>query len=230
MRKSLTVKFSTVHFCPRLVASEPASKAADGLLSGLYEGQWVEQPDLLTAVEPSPHPGQDAPKKTGPIPSSHGPHGAAFFSLDFLRGSFRIFKEHLWISKGVRMNPWLGVCPVCGEGLEVVALQCPACETRIEGRFRMSRLARLNAEQLAFVELFLRSEGKFTQLERMTGLSYPTLRKRLQEILRAMGFEAEAEAPPGPQERAQNLEALAEGRISYEEALRRLRGVGSSEG
>lgn len=111
-----------------------------------------------------------------------------------------------------------------------MALQCPACETRIEGRFQLGRLARLSAEQLAFVELFLRCEGKFTRLESMTGLSYPTLRKRLQEILRAMGYEAEAEAPPGPEERLQILEALAEGRISYEEALRRLRGAGSSEG
>jgi hypothetical protein len=122
------------------------------------------------------------------------------------------------------MNGWLGVCPVCGAGLEVVALQCPACETRIEGRFHLGRLARLTPEQLAFVELFLQSEGKFTRLESLTGLSYPTLRKRLQEILRAMGYEAEEEAPPGPEERRQILEELAAGRISYEEALRRLRG------
>ncbi len=128
------------------------------------------------------------------------------------------------------MAAWIGVCPVCGEGLEAVALQCPACETRIEGRFQLGRLARLSAEQLAFVELFLRCEGKFTRLESLTGLSYPTLRKRLQEILRAMGYEAEAEAPPGPEERLRILEALAEGQISYEEALRRLRGAGSSEG
>ncbi|WP_376791774.1 DUF2089 domain-containing protein [Thermoflexus sp.] len=128
------------------------------------------------------------------------------------------------------MTAWLGVCPVCGEGMDVVALRCPACETRIEGRFQLGRLARLSAEQLAFVELFLRSEGKFTRLESLTGLSYPTLRKRLQEILRAMGYEAEAEAPPGPEERIQILEALAEGRISYEEALQRLRGAGPPEG
>jgi hypothetical protein len=128
------------------------------------------------------------------------------------------------------MGAWLGVCPVCRAGLEVVALQCPVCETRIEGRFYPGRLARLTPEQLAFVELFLRSEGKFTRLERMTGLSYPTLRKRLQEILRAMGYEAEEEAPPGPEEQQQILEELAAGRISYEGALRRLRGrAGSPE-
>ncbi len=128
------------------------------------------------------------------------------------------------------MAAWIGVCPVCGEGLEAMALQCPACETRIEGRFQLGRLARLSTEQLAFVELFLRCEGKFTRLESLTGLSYPTLRKRLQEILRTMGYEPEAEAPPGPEERLRILEALAEGQISYEEALRRLRGTGSSEG
>lgn len=128
------------------------------------------------------------------------------------------------------MAAWIGVCPVCGEGLEVAALQCPACETRIEGRFQLGRLARLSAEQRIFVELFLRCEGEFSRLESLTGLSYPTLRQRLREILQAMGYEAGTEAPAGPGERLQVWEALTEGQISSAEALRRLRGVDSSGG
>ena len=121
------------------------------------------------------------------------------------------------------MNPLLSLCPVCGERLLVRRLECRNCDTMIEGQFDLGRLGRLTPEQLAFVETFLRCEGKLSRMEPELKLSYPTLRARLTEIIQAMGF------PLGPEvgkiseeERHQILEDLANGKISSEEAMRLL--------
>ncbi len=123
-------------------------------------------------------------------------------------------------------------CPFCQGPLTVTRLHCDACDITIEGRFSAvlaSPLARLSEAQLRFVEAFLRAEGKFSRLERELGLSYPTLRNRLREILRVMGFSgADATVPsrpPSSAERQRILDELEAGRISPAEAARRLRGL-----
>jgi len=123
------------------------------------------------------------------------------------------------------MNPVLTSCPVCGERLSVVRLHCRSCDTTIEGHFEIGRLGRLNAEQLAFVETFIRCEGKLNRMERELGLSYPTLRARLTEIIRDLGFPVGVEAAaPGDEERHRILDDLAAGRITSEQAMRLLQG------
>ena len=122
-------------------------------------------------------------------------------------------------------------CPFCHGPLVVTRLRCERCAVTIEGRFSpafTSPLARLTPEQLRFVEAFLRAEGKFSRLEKELGLSYPTLRNRLREILRVMGFrgaEAAAATGKGPsaEERRRILDDLEAGRITAEEAARLLR-------
>ncbi len=145
------------------------------------------------------------------------------------------------------MNPILSKCPVCGGDLVVTRLHCPACETSIEGSFEPggSRLqeafspeqlkpllpfSHLSAEQLQFILTFVRCEGRFNRMEEELRMSYPTLRNRLNEIIRSMGFEPmREEAPaapalPNPAERQQILDLLSRGEIDTEEAKRRLRG------
>lgn len=147
------------------------------------------------------------------------------------------------------MNPILTKCPVCSSDLVVTRLHCPSCETSLEGSFAAgaSRLqdafsaeqlrsllpfSRLSQEQLFFVLAFIRCEGRFNRMEDELGLSYPTLRGRLDELIRDLGFEpARTEDPlPGPQslspeERQVILDMLDRGEIGVEEAGRRLRGV-----
>lgn len=160
------------------------------------------------------------------------------------------------------MNPILKQCPVCGGDLVVTRLHCPACETTIEGMFDpgaaggrlqgafspeqlkpLLPFSRLSAEQLQFVLTFVRCEGRFNRMEEEMGLSYPTLRNRLNDIIRSMGYEpareeaAREEAAreegmragagiqsPGPNERQTILDLLSRGEIDLEEAKRRLRG------
>lgn len=120
------------------------------------------------------------------------------------------------------MHPTPHACPVCQGDLLVTSLVCRECDTRIEGRFQGSPFAQLSDEQLAFVELFIRNQGKLTRMEADLGLSYPTIRNRLMEIIRTLGYEPTEEdfTSLGDEARRQILDDLDQGAISYEEALR----------
>jgi len=114
-------------------------------------------------------------------------------------------------------------CPVCGGELFVERLACHQCNTVIQGEFGLQRLSRLTPEQWAFVEDFLRCEGKLTRLQEELGLSYPTVRSRLNDVIRALGYEVKSSAPEEPAERQAVLEALAAGQIDVTEAIRQLK-------
>lgn len=143
-----------------------------------------------------------------------------------------------------------GACPVCGEAMQVTRLGCPQCGSALEGTFqlragapgqrtpsgplagrqaadesRFGRLARLDAAQLDFVEAFLRCRGVIKNVEDMLGISYPTVKARLADVLAAMGFGPEEDLPDGDQrrERREILADLTAGRITIEEAHRLLR-------
>jgi hypothetical protein len=132
------------------------------------------------------------------------------------------------------LHPVIGRCPVCGDELSVTRLHCATCDTQIEGRFQLGRFQRLSADQLAFVEVFVKNRGIIKDVEVELGISYPTVRARLDDVLRAMGYPAGGEDDPrisprearaqAREERRQVLEDLKEQRISAEEAARRLAG------
>jgi hypothetical protein len=88
----------------------------------------------------------------------------------------------------------------------------------------------LSKEQLLFVETFVRCEGKLNRMEKELGLSYPTLRSRLTELIRTMGYDVGQEEPLpvasgiSDEERRRILEDLAAGRISSEQAVKSLQG------
>jgi hypothetical protein len=123
------------------------------------------------------------------------------------------------------MNPVPTRCPVCQGILSVQRLHCRNCDTSIEGHFDLGRLGHLSPDQLSFVESFIRCEGKLNRLERELGMSYPTLRARLTEVIRAMGFSVGPELEPiSDEERHRILDDLANGRITPEEAMSMLEG------
>ncbi len=125
------------------------------------------------------------------------------------------------------MKSILNKCPVCGGELTVTRLHCDICETTIEGRFVNSAFAGLTPEQLDFIETFVRVEGKMNRMAEEMGLSYPTLRNRLHEIIRALGYEPgrdELVEPVEEEKRRQILEKLDAGEISADEAMRLLQG------
>ena len=123
------------------------------------------------------------------------------------------------------MYPLVGQCPICQDDLIVTRLHCRTCDTTLEGHFELGRLYQLAPEQLGFIETFIRCEGKITRVERELGISYPTVRSRLHDVIRALGYEVgEEEAPPDDKERREILGNLSAGRVTSEEAIRLLRG------
>ena len=124
------------------------------------------------------------------------------------------------------MNSLLMTCPICEHRLTVTRLHCRNCDTTIEGHFETGRMGQLTAEQLSFVETFLRCEGKLNRVEGVLGLSYPTLRSRLSQVIQAMGFEVGPEqADTSDEQRHQILDELASGQISSEQAMELLEGA-----
>ncbi|MBX3002966.1 MAG: DUF2089 domain-containing protein [Anaerolineales bacterium] len=115
-------------------------------------------------------------------------------------------------------------CPVCQGELVVTSLRCRECDTSLQGRFSNSAFSQLNAEQLAFVELFVRNEGKITRMEADLQLSYPTIRNRLLDVIRALGYEPGEDEFAGlsDAERKEIVNALERGEISYDEAMQRI--------
>lgn len=120
------------------------------------------------------------------------------------------------------MNPVISQCPVCREDLTITRLHCRNCDTTIDGHFFAGPFSQLNREQLVFIETFVRCEGKLNRMELELNLSYPTIRNRLHEVIRALGYEPGAEEDAGmPEEDRQRvLEQLSEGSITAEEAMR----------
>ena len=124
------------------------------------------------------------------------------------------------------MNPVIGLCPICRHNLEVTRLHCRNCDTALEGHFTLGRLYHLNKQQLEFVETFIRCEGKITRVEQEMGMSYPAVRARLNEVIRALGYEVgETEKESlSEEERRAILAQVAEGELSAEAAVELLRG------
>lgn len=120
------------------------------------------------------------------------------------------------------MNNLPTQCPLCGGEVAVTRIHCRDCDTTIEGRFTTGHFSQLNQEQLQFIEVFIRCEGKFTRMEDELNLSYPTIRNRLYEIIRALGYEPGApEESIGltDEERKSILESLDKGLITADKAM-----------
>lgn len=97
----------------------------------------------------------------------------------------------------------IATCPICSGELAVTRLHCGSCGTTLEGEFTVGRFARLPREQFGLLESFLRSRGNLKDLERELGVSYPTVRARIDQLLRVLGLAdgpaAEADAPGAPE-------------------------------
>jgi hypothetical protein len=123
------------------------------------------------------------------------------------------------------MYPIVGQCPICQDDLIVTRLHCRNCDTTLDGHFELGRFHQLAPEQLSFVETFVRCEGKITRVEQELGISYPTVRSRLHDVIRALGYEVGEEEPTvDDTKRRAVLDDLAQGGISPEQAIELLRG------
>jgi hypothetical protein len=133
----------------------------------------------------------------------------------------------------------ISTCPVCSGELAVTRLHCRSCGTTLEGEFSVGRFGRLTREQLVLLESFLRSRGNLRDMERELGISYPTVRSRVEALIRALGFgprdgdeaadDQPADAAVAAAERQQILERLARHEINADEAATAIRALGSTD-
>lgn len=135
------------------------------------------------------------------------------------------------------MNRLPTSCPLCEGSLIVQGFQCRQCDTTFTGHFApavgsefdeaqlpvLRRFAKLNSEQLQLLEAFIRCEGKLNRLQEEVGLSYPTLRARMDDVIQTLGFTPRGEDKERATDRRQVLADLQSGKISAEEAARLLR-------
>ena len=120
----------------------------------------------------------------------------------------------------------IATCPICGGELAVTRLHCRSCATTLEGDFNVGRFARLSREQFALLESFLRSKGNLKEMERELGLSYPTVRARVEALLRALGLGDDVAVEDLPPESSPRDPASAAGdAASAQEVAAARRGV-----
>jgi hypothetical protein len=115
------------------------------------------------------------------------------------------------------MDTSKAVCPECSKALKIDRMSCPACKLVLEGDFEVSALGKLSIDDQAFVIAFLRHHGSIKKMESLFGISYPTVKNRLNAISAALDKNFQAPSP-----NLYVLEQVSRGELSVEEALERL--------
>lgn len=123
-------------------------------------------------------------------------------------------------------------CPVCDHEMRISKITCTYCPTKIEGDFSSCKFCRLPAEQLVFVEAFIKCRGNIKEVEKELGISYPTVRSRLDSVIEALGYAVEKDKEKDKNDTQEEslrrqgiLEALERGEISAQEAARQMRKI-----
>jgi hypothetical protein len=137
------------------------------------------------------------------------------------------------------MQKLFNQCPACGGQLIITECKCPACQLQMRGEFQSGQLSTLSDDELTFIKVFLTARGNLTEVERVLGISYPTIRNKLDEINNALNRTNDAtelrqkklsntlETNPTSTEdtRKDILQQVADGRLSPTEAVQKLREV-----
>lgn len=111
-------------------------------------------------------------------------------------------------------------CPTCGGPLAITEVRCESCGTEVHSHYQPCPFCRLTPEQMSFILLFVQSRGNLSEVEKALGVSYPTIRGKLDEIIRIVSAPA---APPAYDPSRDILARVAGGRLSPTAALAALR-------
>lgn len=111
-------------------------------------------------------------------------------------------------------------CPVCSSNLRVKKLQCPKCNTIIENDFELSNFSNLDSDQLYFVEVFVKNRGNIKDVEKELGISYPTVRAKLDDVILALGYSV---AKQKNSNKSDIIDMLEKGEITPDDAIKMLK-------
>lgn len=123
-----------------------------------------------------------------------------------------------------------GKCPVCGEKLSIIKLGCPKCSTSIEGDFEPCEFCRLPEDDLEFAKIFIKCRGNIKDVEKELGISYPTVRGKLDSVIKGLGYDVSTKESVKENEdklaiKNEILDQLSKGEITPKEATEKLKNV-----
>jgi len=116
----------------------------------------------------------------------------------------------------------LGKCPVCNSETEILKIGCDVCGTVIEGHFSTCKFCKLTQEQKTFIDIFIKCRGNIKEVEKELGISYPTVKNKLEDVAGALGYKT-YQAPADTERKREILEKLNRDEITFDEALNLLK-------
>lgn len=120
-------------------------------------------------------------------------------------------------------NYVLSKCPVCSRQLDVKTLYCGNCNTEISGTFSLTKFSYLSKDQLSFVEIFLKNRGNIKDVEKDLNISYPTVRRLLNDVINALGYKTTAQETVSSVDKMEVLAQLERGELSVDAATELLK-------
>ena len=112
----------------------------------------------------------------------------------------------------------LGKCPVCGGETEITKINCNECGTTLEGHFKLCKFCKLTTEQKTFIDVFIKCRGNIKEVEKELGISYPTVKNKLEDVAGALGYKTEPDTMTSDK-RKEILDMINNGEISVEDAV-----------
>jgi len=136
-----------------------------------------------------------------------------------------------------KVNPVISSCPICKKELLVTKLECTHCDSKIEGSFMLSKFNYLETDKLYFIEIFIKNRGSIKAIEKELNISYPTVKKMLDDVILKLGYSLEQNEEEVPKKtktiienaKASILEEIEKGKISVEEAIATFRKIRKGE-
>lgn len=110
------------------------------------------------------------------------------------------------------MNIKIFNCPSCEEKMIISELKCPKCDLRIKKDFEPCEFCQLSEDDHEFLKIFLRTQGRITDMEKILNISYPTIKTKIEHLLQNLKL-----SPIGEEQNP--IEALAQGKLSVDEAI-----------
>lgn len=137
-----------------------------------------------------------------------------------------MFSSHKFNKESVTMTHKAPArCPVCGGAYEITALTCQKCESALGGHFTGCDFCSLDDTETAFVLTFLKCRGSIKDVEKELGISYPTVRGRLDAVLDRLGLISTVSMLDIKEERRNILNRLDTGEITADEAAEQLKNL-----
>lgn len=126
-------------------------------------------------------------------------------------------------------NKVIGTCPICKNNLYVSVLKCDNCGSKLEGEFTLSRFDYLTKEQQDFALVFIKNAGNIKSIENELNISYPTVKKNLDDLIDSLGFDTANINIVSNLSEKEILRALKNKEITFEEAEKLLKEVENNE-